>query len=172
MAWQKRSTGRVYDSVSGHAYMVGCESGKVISMGVLAKTCAVCRRCNIRGIEPSPHSCTINYDGSSGGMESTLCVELLEKISGDYEERVHVGELVTDDDSTIRSRCQNKKDGGTVRDDVRTPVLLADPGHRVKVMGKAIFKLVGKTKKKDEVKTIDALRLKKYFSLYIYHKIN
>ena len=167
MAWQKRSTGRVYDSVSGHAYMVGCESGKVISMGVLAMACAVCRRCKRRGIEPSHHSCTINYDGSSGGMESTLCVELLEKISSDYEGRVHVGELVTDDDSTIRSRCRNKKDGGTVRDDVRTPVFLADPSHRVKVMGKAIFKLVSKTKNKDEVKTIDALRLKKYFSLYI-----
>ena len=104
-------------------------------------------------------------------MESTLCVELLEKISSD-EGQVHVGQLVTDDDSTIRSRCKNLKDGGIVRDDVPTPVFLADPSHRVKVMGKAIYKLVGKTKKKDEVKTIDALRLKKYFSLYIYHKIN
>ena len=38
MGWNKRSTGRVYDSPSGHAFMVGCHSGNVISFGVLAKT--------------------------------------------------------------------------------------------------------------------------------------
>ena len=103
--------------------MVSCESGKVVSMGVLAKSCAVCRRFNKQGIEPSTHQCTINHDGSSRGMESTLCVELLEKISGDFERHDHVGQLVTDDDSTIFARCRNVKDGGIVNDDVPTPVL-------------------------------------------------
>ena len=37
MGWNKISTGRVYDSSSGHAFMIGCHSGNVISFGVLAK---------------------------------------------------------------------------------------------------------------------------------------
>ena len=37
MGWNKRSTGRVYDSLSGHAFLIGCRSGCVISFGVCAK---------------------------------------------------------------------------------------------------------------------------------------
>ena len=91
-------------------------------MGVLGKSCAVCRRYNTRGIEPKTDPCTANYDGSSGGMESTLCVQLLEKICRDFQGHVHVRHLVTDDDLTIRSRCRNVKDRGIVQDHVPTPI--------------------------------------------------
>ena len=60
----------------------------------------------------------------------------------------------------LRARCKNKMDGGVLEGDIPTPRFLVDPGHRLKVMGRAIFALVGKTKNPDEVKTIDALRLK------------
>ena len=34
MGWQKRAGGRVYDSLSGHGYFIGCRTGKVVAMGV------------------------------------------------------------------------------------------------------------------------------------------
>ena len=37
MGWQKRAGGRVYDSLSGHGFLIGCRSGKVINFGVLKK---------------------------------------------------------------------------------------------------------------------------------------
>ena len=167
VGWQKRSTGRVYDSLSGHGYMIGCSGGRVISMGVLCKKCSVCITANRKGIEPSTHSCTINHEGSSGGMEARLCVQLVEKMSSKFGGMVVLGALVTDDDSTIRSRCRNHSEGGKLSGEIPTPKFLADPGHRIKVMGKAIFKVVTKTKNPDEVRSIDALRWKKYFSCYV-----
>ena len=46
MGWQKRATGRVYDSLSSHGYMIGCSTGKVISMGVLCKKYSTCHSNN------------------------------------------------------------------------------------------------------------------------------
>ena len=34
MGWQKRSTGKVYDSISGHGFMIGCRTGNVIGFRV------------------------------------------------------------------------------------------------------------------------------------------
>ena len=66
----------MYDSPSGHAFMVGCKSGNVITFGVLAKKCAVCSRAVRSGLEPSPHDCSINHVGSSGSMEAKLALQL------------------------------------------------------------------------------------------------
>ena len=35
MEWQKRNVGRLYDSLSGHAFLNGCRMGKVILKGVM-----------------------------------------------------------------------------------------------------------------------------------------
>ena len=34
MGWQKRSTGRLYDSISGHGYRIGCRTKNIIAMGL------------------------------------------------------------------------------------------------------------------------------------------
>ena len=44
MGWSKRSTGKVYDSLSGHGYLVGARTGKVVSMCVLNKNVAYVAR--------------------------------------------------------------------------------------------------------------------------------
>ena len=54
MGWNKRSTGRVYDSIYGHSFLIGCRSGKVISFGVRAKKCAKCSWYNKIGVTPPP----------------------------------------------------------------------------------------------------------------------
>ena len=82
MGWQTRATGRMYGSLSGHGYMIGC---KVISMEVLCKKCSTCRANNKKGIEPPPHPCLINHTGSSGGMEAKLCCQLLEEMYDTFD---------------------------------------------------------------------------------------
>ena len=37
MGWQKRSTGRRFDSMSGHGFIIGCRSGKIIGLDVKGK---------------------------------------------------------------------------------------------------------------------------------------
>ena len=37
MGWQKRSTGRRYESISGHGFIVGCRSKKIIGLAVHGK---------------------------------------------------------------------------------------------------------------------------------------
>ena len=39
IGWQGRGTGKVFDSLSGHGYLIGCRTGDVISMGIRPKSC-------------------------------------------------------------------------------------------------------------------------------------
>ena len=103
MGWNKRSTGRVYDSLSGHAFMIGCRSGKVISFGVRAKKCAKCSTAKRRGTTPVPHFCTINHEGSSGSMEANLALSLTIELFDKSNASVCLNEIVSDDDSTMRA---------------------------------------------------------------------
>ena len=112
MGWQRRSIGRVYDSLFRHGYMIGCTSGKFVSMGVMNKKCSTCSSHNKRSIEPSVHNYIINHTASSGRMEAKLCEDLITKIYNGFQGCVVVGGLVTNDDSTIRSRCKNEIDSG------------------------------------------------------------
>ena len=170
MGWNKRSTGRVYDSLSGHAFFIGCRSGKVISFGVKAKKCAKCGRAKRLGINPPPHSCTINHEGSSGSMEAKLALELTKKLHIAKNERAYLKHMVSDDDSTMRSLLQHpcNHNKGLLPLTIPQPVFLADPSHRIKVMSKPFFKMVTTTKDPSKCKMIDALRIKKYLGCFIY----
>jgi hypothetical protein len=44
--WNKRADGRVYDRLSGHGFLVGCRSGKVVEFCVLKKKCFTCEKHN------------------------------------------------------------------------------------------------------------------------------
>ena len=79
-----------------------------------------------------------------------------------------IGEIVTDDDTTMRSNIKHKGDKAKLPIDVPEPTFLADPTHRIKVMVRKIFGKAVKSKDPQKIKTIDALRLKKYTSLYIH----
>ena len=39
MGWQKKGTGYMYDSNSGHAYYIGVQTGKVVAMIVYSNKC-------------------------------------------------------------------------------------------------------------------------------------
>lgn len=44
MKWQKRSSGRRYDSMTGHGLLIGHHTQKVLAYVVKSKDCITCRR--------------------------------------------------------------------------------------------------------------------------------
>ena len=40
--WQRRGSGRTYNSLSGHSSLVGCRTGKIIDYEVRVKSCKAC----------------------------------------------------------------------------------------------------------------------------------
>ena len=113
MGWQKRSTGRSYNSLSGQAFLIGTKTGKVIAMLVKAKICCICASAENKNRVPTQHDCTSNHEGSSKGMEAEAAVELLTLA---YSKGTPVTGLIGDDDGTFRAHCkhpiQDKIDAG------------------------------------------------------------
>ena len=167
MGWQKRACGRVCDSLSGHGFFVGCRTNNIIKKGVLQKQCSFCKKFTRTGEDVPIHDCNINHTGSSGSMEATLAKNLLLEVHESTNGRVNVGQIITDDDSTMMKHCKSVDNGGSLKIGIKEPKFLADPGHRIKVMIRSIYSKVTNTKKVDEAKNIDAMRLRKYIFCYI-----
>ena len=53
--WNKRSSSNRYDSLSGHALIIGCLSKKIVGAIVSSKMCRVCSLAEEHGEEPSDH---------------------------------------------------------------------------------------------------------------------
>ena len=172
MGWQKRSTGRVFDSISGHAFMIGCRTGKVIKYDVRQTKCKKCEAQNKHGTSPVSHNCMINWEGGSGAMEAGTALDMTVEVYNSMEGRVFIETIVSDDDSTMRSHLQHESNGGKLVETIPQPEFLADPSHRIKVMATPIFGLVKDTKNPHECKKIDAMRIKKYIGCYIYKNRN
>ena len=79
MGWQKRSSGRKYDSMSGVGTMLGNESGKVIAYGVRSKDCRTCTVYSNANKEIPAHECYKNFDGSPRSMEADVAGEIVYK---------------------------------------------------------------------------------------------
>ena len=164
MGWQKRSTGRIYDSLSGHGFMIGCSTGKVVDVAVRGKKYNKFTIANKKEVEAKAHYCTVNHNGSSGSMEAIVALDLTTDVHTNSKGKVFIEALVSDDDSTMRMLLKHKDNHpkGKLSCMIPQPTFLADPSHRIKVMAKPFFKMVTKTKDPRKCKTIDALRIKKY----------
>ena len=68
MGWNKRSRGNRYDSNSGHAFVIGARSNKIVDLRVLSKTCRVCQYAEKHN-KKVQHVCPKNYSGPSKSME-------------------------------------------------------------------------------------------------------
>lgn len=53
--WQKRGSGRSYDSLSGHCSMIGTQTRQIIHYAVRSKDCRVCSSAASRNEPPKPH---------------------------------------------------------------------------------------------------------------------
>ena len=116
------------------------------------------------------HKCSINYEGSSGAMESRLALTLTERLFSDSKGRLYIEHLVSDDDSSMRSLLVHKSsdnDKGGLPATIPAITFFADPTHRIKVMAKPAYSKVTDTKDPKKCKKHDANRLKKYIGCYI-----
>jgi len=114
MGWQQRSSGRKYDSDSGHGMMIGMHSRKIIGFKIKSKQCRICKVAAKKNIPAPKHICCRNHLKSSKAMEVDvileLCVEHWDK------KGVSIAYIVSDDDTTMRSNLkhslQEKIDAG------------------------------------------------------------
>ncbi|VDI09721.1 Hypothetical predicted protein [Mytilus galloprovincialis] len=61
--WQKRGSGWSYNSHTGHASLIGVNTGKVVEFDVRTRNCSICQY-HIGKNEPKPpHECNVNWTG-------------------------------------------------------------------------------------------------------------
>ena len=163
MGWQKRSSGRKYDSPSGHMFMVGCSTNKIIDYEIKCVSCAICSNAKKKGKDPKPHHCQKNFDGHAKAMEAISAAEIITRISNQFNGNARVSTVISDDDSSMRAHCLHK---GGLPLHVNEPIFLSDPSHRCKVIGKPLFKLAALKKSTCSLTTHDATRIKVYCACF------
>ncbi|XP_062603897.1 uncharacterized protein LOC134265692 isoform X2 [Saccostrea cucullata] len=104
--WQKRGTGRNYNSLSGHVTVMGKNTKKCLSYGIACKTCRKCRNrksSSRKNSSKTTHRCRRNWSGSAKGMEPFLTVQCLKSLK---EKGLGVKTLIMDDDTTTFVRAK------------------------------------------------------------------
>ena len=138
MGWQKCSSGRRYDSKSGHAFLIGLITNKIIGVVVFCKDCRKCMEAEKKGVPPEPHAnCPRNYNNSSKAMESDGAVKLVLQIHNQYNKMVCINHFLGNNDSTTRSLLLKKtdKNNGKLPEDYPLDLTFwADVNHCVKCM--------------------------------------
>ncbi len=200
-AWQRRSCGVAYNSLSGHSFLIGARSKKILDVVVFSKTCRKCKKTSasqakmdgVSGeIPPSTqHRCPCNFKGSSKSMEPIAAVKMIVRLFDTV--RAFVSVLIGDDDSTVRAQARHSyqerlntgamtdkekewpknKSGNFVADHGKLPLrvkeidkMLADPSHRCKSWGRALYKLYYEKGRQIGMTKIDCERLKRNFSYW------
>ena len=193
MGWQKRSSGRTYDSVSGHGMMIGGKTCKIVNGLVLSKRCSICKKPEDPNVPDIPikerdHDCPRNFDGTSKAMEAEAALRLCIRAK---ERKYTVGIIVSDNDSTMRAVLKhsykelekahpqtyiyprNPKTGAKLADkgelplDILPPTFYADPTHQTKIVAKRFFELKTKGQKASSIHSADCYKMKKYFGYFL-----
>jgi len=79
MGWQQKGSGRLRNSKSGHALVIGPLTRKVIAKALYSKACGKCKRwymAHPTTDKPPEHDCFINHTGKSGAMEPIAVLEM------------------------------------------------------------------------------------------------
>jgi hypothetical protein len=107
MGWQQRSSGKKYNSPSGHAFFVGGLLRKPIALQVKSRICNYCanwRKKHPPTVElpegpPVPiHSCTLNHSGSASAMEPKAALDMIVDL---YDNKhVSIDRICIDDDAS------------------------------------------------------------------------
>ena len=166
MGWNKRSSGRRYDSPSGVLLAIGAETNKIVDKYIYINQCHVCDKLkqmeskvddssagndlhqlkqNIERLRK--HKCTKNFEGSSKSMESFAIVQLLK--NAPEKLKVYVRKIVLDDDTTTPSHIQEDtgpQSKGCLPAHLAGVTILADPSHRRRTVSNRLYTLAGKRK--------------------------
>jgi len=124
MGWQKRASGNSYNSQSGHGFLVGCYTNKVIDCICYSCGCHSClntwkKQCLSRteatkdeptgeintNLNIKSHHCPRNFNGSAKSMEACGALLLITRTYNRGNECISI--LVGDDDSTTCSNCKH-----------------------------------------------------------------
>jgi hypothetical protein len=104
MGWNKRSSGRRYDSNSGSAFLVGILTHKPISRCLRSKFCRTCSYHMKRNKQAPDHECKANHTGSSGSMEADALIKMTEDL---FDIKLtSLQTVITDDDSKMKAICR------------------------------------------------------------------
>ena len=136
MGWQKRSSGKKYDSLSGVGVVIGAKSGKVLDYGVRCKDCRVCSYSSRKGESVPAHDCHKNFEGSSKSMEPDVAGEIVSRMES--TKPVRVDTLIMDDDSTTVSRVRRELNHNVTK--------LSDISHVKCHLRSSLYKLQAKHK--------------------------
>eukprot|EP00957_Ditylum_brightwellii_P193385 14725197-Ditylum_brightwellii.AAC.1 len=174
MGWQRWG----HCSISGHTFMIGTRTRKILASIVCAKQCNKCKRAGA-GKWPEPHPCPQNYEGSSKAMEADAALELTVQMY--REHNIYIDNIVANDDSTMKvivrhlyDEKEKKKifypqwswfltnDGKKVSTAllplyVPEPGWLVDPTHQIKVVGKRFFGILNHGKWYSNITKADCL---------------
>jgi len=174
MGWNKRSSGNRYDSLSGHAFYIGCLTQQIICAIVTAKQCRICSLNELKGIEPPEHNCPRNYLGSSKGMEPDAALTIYEELFYDSLKKIALQYIVSDDDSSMRALLKHSTNHskGKLKAEIPEPEWLADPSHRTKVVAKPFFALANAPKSQSLCTKVDAIRVKKCYGYMLKNNCN
>jgi hypothetical protein len=201
MAWQQRNSVNRYNSPSGHRLLVGARTRKPIAMAVKSKYCNYyCKAWKKQpmndGLDPPPHNCCKNHDGSSSSMEPVACLEMVKDLH--YNKMVNVGRICCDANASTRSmmqwsnadfmknsnttnvpkvqitkgpnkgNLQDRPDRGKLPAEIPEPLFVADPNHRRKVFTGELIALAGaKVADKATMTRMDSTRLGKNFGYMV-----
>ena len=102
MGWQRKGSGRAYNSRSGHGVLIGTESEKILSYGTRISNCKQCEVNKVTG-RVKEHDCRINWGGSSKAMERNLAVDTL--VSGTTE-KTRISTIIMDEDSATMAKIK------------------------------------------------------------------
>ena len=106
MGWQKRATGNIYGLLTGHCFHIGCLIQKVANYGVMNKRCQKCIT-NEKLQTDYKYEWNTNRNGNSGVMEVALALKMTQRTFDNSDGLVHIGTLVSDDDTIMRSYLHN-----------------------------------------------------------------
>ena len=190
MGWQKRSSGRRYDSLSGHSFLVEASSRKPVAFTLRSKFCSICsRHNNDTGTPVRAHTCTINHEGSSGSMEPLAILDMVVSLYDKH--RVLVKTIITDDDSSIKAKLKWSNDDWQLNNNTNSPPkiinrngrevtrpnhgespryiaepsFLADPNHRKKTLKGELYRTLGKrVDARHGLTKVDILRISTNFA--------
>ena len=96
--WDKRGSGRTYNSLSGCSVAFGLRSQLPIGIEAMSSVCIKCTK----GTEHDEDTCPKNYDGSAKGMEASGAAKIACKLFLNENDKCYIAQLVTDDDSSVR----------------------------------------------------------------------
>ena len=169
MGWNKRSSGNRYDSLTGHAFLIGCLCKKIIAARIASKKCSTCAIKREEGEEAPPHLCPLNHEGSSKSMEADSALIVVKEIFRKNNKKIFIKGIVGDDDSSTKAILKHKTNHpkGKLPPDIPEPIWLADPGHRIKTVARKIYALVPLPKSQSTCVNGDAVRFKMNFGYFL-----